>query len=86
VEDNAGNKKNSDSFNVTITAVKEPCTLSVSSDGVVTATLRETATYYGFNSNYTGNNTLSQKVTINASKKGESGAKVIYYYVKNKNG
>lgn len=86
VEDVAGNKKNSESFKVTINKITAPCSLKVSNDGTVTATLREEATYYGFNSSYTGNNELSKKITINASKNGESGAKVIYYYVKNKNG
>ena len=85
VEDKAGNKKNSNSFNVTINKAPS-CTLKVSSNGTVTATLKESATYYGFNSSYTGTNTLSKKITINASKAGESGAKIINYYVKTKNG
>ena len=86
VEDAAGNKSTSKTFNVTITRIASPCTLRVSSDGTVTATLRESASYYGFNSSYTGANELSKKITINASKNGQSGAKVVYYYVKNKNG
>ena len=86
VYDAAGNSKNSESFNVTINKLKAPCTLKVSSDGVVSATINESATYYGFNSSYTGTNELSKKISINASRNGESGAKVIYYYVKNKNG
>ena len=86
VSDNAGNKKSSSSFNVTINKVKQPCELKVSSDGTVTATLREEAVYYGFNSSYSGNNETTRKVEISGSKKGDSGAKVVYYYVKNKNG
>ncbi len=87
VEDNAGNTSKSESFNVTITKkMTEPCSLSVSSKGIVTATLREEASYYGFNSSYSGSNTKSMQVEISASKTGERGAKVVYYYVKNKNG
>lgn len=85
VEDNAGNKKNSTAFNVTVNKAPS-CSLKVSSDGTVTATLKETATYYGFNSSYSGSNELSKKISINASKAGESGAKIINYYVKTKNG
>ena len=86
VEDKAGNKKTTESFNVTINKLKAPCSLKVSQDGVVTATLREEAVYYGFNSSYTGSNELSKKVDINASRKDETKAQLIYYYVKNKNG
>ena len=85
VEDKAGDKKNSNSFNVTINKAPS-CSLKVSSDGTVTATLKESATYYGFSSSYTGTNALSKKITINASKAGESGAKIVNYYVKTKNG
>ena len=84
VSDNAGNTKNSQSFNVTINKVQAPCTLKVSSDGTVSATLKENATYYGFNSSYTGSNELSTKVTV--GEEGKSGAKVVYYYIKSKNG
>lgn len=84
VTDNAGNSKNSPSFNVVINKVVAPCTLKVSSDGTVSATLKESAVYYGFNSSYTGNNELSKKFTVGEN--GKSGAKVVYYYVKTKNG
>ena len=86
VYDNAGNSKSSETFNVTINKVTPLCTLKVSKDGVVSATLKETGTYYGFNSDYSGNNELSKAITISASKKGEKMAKVVYYYVKTKNG
>ncbi len=84
VTDNAGNSKNSPSFNVTINKVEAPCTLKVSSDGTVSATLKETPVYYGFNSSYSGSNELSKKVTVGEN--GKSGAKVVYYYIKSKNG
>ena len=58
--------------------------IKVSSDGTVSATLKENATYYGFNSSYTGSNELSTKVTV--GEEGKSGAKVVYYYIKSKNG
>ena len=86
VYDNAGNSKSSQTFSVTINNAKPVCTLKVSSDGTVSATLNDTATYYGFNKDCTGNNELSKKITINVSKKGEKQAKLVYYYVKNKNG
>lgn len=86
VYDNAGNSKNSPTFNVTINKMTQSCSLKVSKDGVVSATLGETGVYYGFNADCTGSNELSKKITISASKKGEKGAKVIYYYVKYKNG
>ena len=86
VYDNAGNSKNSPTFNVTINKMTQSCTLRVSKDGVVSATLGETGVYYGFNADCTGSNELSKKISISASKKGEKGAKVIYYYVKYKNG
>ena len=90
VFDNAGNKNSSSSFNVTINKIKQPCELKVSSDGVVTATLREEAVYYGFNSSYSGNNETARKVEINVTSSGDSktksGAKVVHYYVRNKNG
>ena len=85
VYDNAGNSKSSKAFNVTINKLVSPCTLKVSSDGKVTATLNGTFTYYGFDSKYTGSNTLSKTISISASKKGESGAKIVNYYVKNSN-
>lgn len=87
VTDNAGNTKSSPTFNVTITKFKEPCVLTVSSDGTVKATLRESASYYGFNSSYSGSNELSKKINIsNVTKNGEQGATVVRYYVLNKNG
>lgn len=86
VEDNAGNKGESAAFNVKVAELKEPCYLTVSDTGLVKATLREEASYYGFNSSYSGENQKSMQISINASKKGESGAKVVTYYVKNKNG
>lgn len=86
VYDNAGNKTNSTTFNVTINKVTQPCSLSVASDGTVTATLREAAEKYGFDSAFSGKNELSTKVTISASKAGESKAKIVYYYVKSSNG
>lgn len=92
VYDKAGNKKDSDSFNVTINKKQDPCKLSVSNDGTVTATLREEAVYYGFNSSYSGSNEKSKKLDIKTTLKDDSGtinysgAQVVYYYVKNKNG
>ena len=92
VYDVAGNKTDSESFNVTINTLpinsklKNICSLSVTSDGTVKATLREKGVYYGFNSSYTGSNELSKKIDINATQKGETKAKVVYYYVKNSNG
>jgi hypothetical protein len=82
IYDNAGNSKSSSSFNVKINKVLPPCTLKVSSDGTVTASLGETATYYGFSSSYSGTNELTKKITIN----GDKGAMIVNYYVKNKNG
>ena len=41
VSDNAGNKATSPSFSVTINKAQAPCSLGVSSDGTVKATLRE---------------------------------------------
>lgn len=86
VSDNAGNTSNSTSFSVTINRSKVTCSLKVSTDGTVSATLGSSATYYGFSSNYSGSNELSRKIAINVSKKGEKGAKVVHYYVKDKNG
>ena len=92
VTDNAGNSTKSSVFNVNITKKQDPCSLKVSSDGTVTATLRESAKYYGFNSSYSGSNELSKHVTsipdvkINASKAGESAAAFVKYYVLNSNG
>ena len=86
VSDNAGNEANSPLFNVTINKTEDPCTLSVSPDGVVTATVKGEASYYGFNSGYTGKNELSKKIDINATKNGETFAKVVFYFVKNTNG
>lgn len=80
VYDNAGNSKNSTTYNVTINKVVQPCTLKVASDGTVSATLNETATYYGFNSSYSGDNELSKKFEMK-----NPGARVVYYYVKTKN-
>ena len=48
VTDNAGNKKTSGTYNITIKKAQAPCSLSVSPDGVVTATLRESADNYEF--------------------------------------
>ena len=86
VYDKAGNSRSTDKFNVTINKAKPPCTLKVASDGTVSATLTEKFKYYGFDSKYSGSNTLSKKITISASKAGESLAKIIYYYVKDSNG
>ena len=86
VTDNAGNTANSSTFSVTINSSSEPCSLSVSSDGVVTAKVNGNASYYGFDSNYTGTNELSKKIDINATKNGDSFAKVVFYFVKNTNG
>ena len=84
VTDNAGNTKSSISFNVVINKVTGPCTLKVSSDGTVSATLKEKASYYGFSSDYSGTNELSKKISV--GNEGSSGAKVVYYYVKSTNG
>ena len=88
VEDLAGNKKISESFNVTINkkTVLPSCSLSVSSKGVVTANTKGDLKYYGFNSKYTGNNTNTMQVSINATKAGEKKAQLINYYVKDKDG
>ena len=90
--DKAGNKNSSSSFNVTVNKKGDPCKLSVSNDGTVTATLREEAVYYGFNSSYSGPNEKSKKLDIKMTLKEDpnvikySGAHVVSYYVKNKNG
>lgn len=86
VYDNAGNSKNSSTFNVTINVLKPACSLKVSSDGTVSATLNESVIYYGFDSTFASGNELSRKFNINASKKGESKAMLVNYYVKNKSG
>ena len=92
VYDNAGNSSNSKPFNVTVNTKSDPCKLSVSNDGTVTATLREEATYYGFNSSYSGPNEKSKKLDIKTTLKDDNGtikyngAQVVYYYVKNTNG
>ena len=85
VYDKAGNSKKSTSFDVKINKLTQPCKLSVTSNGTVKATLNGTFTYYGFSSSYSGTNTLSKKISISASKNGESKAKLVYYYVKDKN-
>ena len=85
VEDNAGNTSKSGSFNVTITKIEDPCSLSVSSSGLVTATLREEANYYGFNPSYSGAKEKSKQINIDLNKKGSLG-QVVNYYVLNKNG
>ena len=89
--DKAGNTTNSSSFNVTINKSSNPsgpatCNLSVSSDGIVTATINGNPTYYGFDSNYTGANELSKKIDINATKNGDSFAKVVFYFLKDSDG
>ena len=86
VYDNAGNSTESARFNVTINKLVSPCSLKVSTSGKVTATLNGTYTYYGFDSNYSGSPTLSKTINISASKNGESGAKIVNYYVKNSSG
>ena len=101
VEDYAGNQASSPSFNVKINkssasktstpTTPKPtdgpsCSLSVSSDGVVTATVSKDLVYYGFNPAYSGSNTKSTKVEIDAYNKSEQKAKVVYYYVKDKSG
>ena len=60
--------------------------LRVLNDGTVTAIVRGGASYYGFNSNYSGANQLSKKIEIDVSKRGATGAKIIYYYVKTNDG
>lgn len=86
VTDNAGNKRSSGTFNVTIKKVQAPCSLTVSPDGIVTATLREAADNYGFDQTFSGSNELSKKINISATKAGESKASRVFYYVKDKNG
>ena len=86
VSDNAGNSVNSPSFNVTINRAKVTCSLKVSSDGTVSATLGSTAAYYGFNSSYTGSNELSKKIDVTIPNGVGEAAKVVHYYVKDKNG
>ena len=86
VYDNAGNSKKSPTFNVVIKKPTLACALKVSSTGVVSATLKEKVAYYGFNSNYSGENELSKQITINASKNGESSARLVNYYIKDKDG
>ena len=86
VSDNAGNTSNSPSFNVTINRAKVTCSLKVSSDGTVSATLGSTAAYYGFNSSYTGSNELSKKIDVTIPNGVGEAAKVVHYYVKDKNG
>ena len=107
VYDNAGNKKSSGKFNVTIKSsatkpvstetsrpTNAPCTLKVSSDGIVTAKLNIAAEKYIFDdSTFSGKNELSKKISISAYKNGEegdldgaSGAKIVHYYIKDKSG
>ena len=73
-------------FNVTVNKSSAPCKLKVSSSGQVTATVNVNASYYGFNSSYSGNNETSKKIDINATKRGESKARLIFYYVLDKSG
>lgn len=88
VEDKAGNKKTSKTFDVIIekNIVEAPCTLSVNNSGIVTAKVNSDAEYFGFNSSYSGTNETSKQISISASKKGDSAAKLVTYYVKSKNG
>ena len=87
VSDKAGNTASSPSFNVKITGKKVFCTLKVSSTGQVTASVdTKNSSYYGFSSSYLGKNEQSMQVNISASKKGETLAKIIQYYVKEKDG
>ena len=88
VSDNAGNTKVSESFNVKINKKTVPpsCTLSVSSKGIITATVKGDLNYYGFNSKYSGSNTKTMQASINATKAGEEKAQLINYYVKDKSG
>ena len=88
VEDNAGNKASTPTFDVKINKSSNvtPCTLSVDKNGKVTAKVMGGATYYGFDSSYSGTNTTSKTISIKKKKKGESMAKLVYYYVKDNNG
>ena len=88
VEDKAGNKKSSRTFDVIMekNIIESPCTLSVTSKGVINAKVNSDAAYYGFNSSYSGTNETSKQISISASKKDESAAKLVTYYVKSKNG
>ena len=88
VEDKAGNRKSSKTFDVIMekNVIESPCTLSVTSKGVVKAKVNSDATYYGFSSSYSGTNETSKQISISASKKDESAAKLVTYYVKSKNG
>lgn len=89
VEDNAGNKALSPSFNVVINKKgsnsSKKCSLKVSSDGTVTATVPSGAKYYGFSSSYSGTNTKSKKISINVAN-GQARAQLIYYYFIASNG
>lgn len=95
VEDNTGNQTTSPVYNVIInkssgnsksTNTNITCSLSVSKDGTVTANVSGNAKYYGFSSSYSGTNTKSTKINLNASKNGERRATTVYYYIKNSSG
>lgn len=79
VEDNAGNKAESNAFNVVINKVSLTCSLSVTESGVVSATYTGSPTYYGFDSSYSGTNATSKQLkaseTVNYYIKDSSGAK-----------
>ncbi len=86
VYDKAGNVASTNAFDVKISSGgsgnnsnnKTPsCSLSVSSKGVITASVKN-ATYYGFSSSYSGSNGTSK--TLSKTKDGEE---KITYYVKN---
>ena len=82
VYDNAGNASYTSAFSVTINKettneVVPTCSLSVTSDGVVKANVKN-ATYYGFSSSYSGTNATSKTLS-----KATPGEEKITYYVKN---
>ncbi len=86
VEDKAGNRKNSSSFNVTIKKNIGPCNLKLSSDGTVSSTHPDGALYYGFSSSYSGTNQESKKIEINATTPNVPVANYVTYYIKDSKG
>ncbi len=88
VEDNAGNKKTSSKFNVTIgsnsvvSTTSPSCELSVSKSGLITATYKNADAYFGFSSNYTGSNATTKQVDVSKDNETET----VNYYVKSGDG
>lgn len=82
VQDNAGNKGITSVFNVVISVPLPSCTLSLASDGTVTANPKN-ATSYSFSSNFTANGTTYKIPDLDSS---TSVTRTVTYYVKNSDG